>query len=244
MGKKLNLIGQKYNLLTVLEETEQRDNSGCVLWKCQCDCGNITYASSNSLRTNHKRSCGCLNIKQVKALGKSNLIDLTGQKFGKLTVLNRVEGMTNSDRRVFWNCQCDCGNTYIANGHSLKDGSLQSCGCLKSVGEQKVAELLSLNGIYYEREKIFSDFPRLRFDFYVQNRYIIEYDGKQHFQDYSWGSTEHTLEESQKKDKIKNDYCFSNNIPIIRIPYTHLKNISIEDLVLETSNFIVKEEQE
>lgn len=241
MGKKINLIGQKYNLLTVLEETNQRDSSGCILWKCQCDCGNITYASSNALRTNHKKSCGCLNINQIKAVGKLNLIDLTGQRFGKLTVLNRIEDMTNSDRRVFWNCQCDCGNNYIANGHQLKNGNLQSCGCLKSVGEQKIAELLSLNNLAYEKEKIFLDLPRCRFDFYVQNKYVIEYDGKQHFQDYSWGSTQHTLEESQKKDKIKNDYCFSKNIPIIRIPYTHLKNLKIEDLLLDTSRFIIKE---
>lgn len=34
MGKKLNLIGQKYNRLTVLEETSERDSSGCIIWKC------------------------------------------------------------------------------------------------------------------------------------------------------------------------------------------------------------------
>jgi hypothetical protein len=36
---------------------------------------------------------------------------------------------------------------------------------------------------------------------------------------------------------IKNQWCKENNIPLIRIPYTHLKDLSIEDLILETSKF-------
>lgn len=70
---------------------------------------------------------------------------------------------------------------------------------------------------------------------------MIEYDGKQHFQDYNWGNESHSLVDSQQRDKEKNEFCWKNNIPIIRIPYTHYNNLSIEDLLLETSNFIVKE---
>ena len=70
MGKKIDLTGQKYNRLTVIKESPKRDSSGCVMWECQCDCGNITYASSNALRSNHKRSCGCLNKEQAAEIGR------------------------------------------------------------------------------------------------------------------------------------------------------------------------------
>lgn len=45
--------------------------------------------------------------------------------------------------------------------------------------------------------------------------------------------------QTQKHDKIKNNWCKENNIPIIRIPYTKLHNIQIEDLLLDTSNYII-----
>ena len=40
-------------------------------------------------------------------------------------------------------------------------------------------------------------------------------------------------------DNLKNEYCFSHQIPIIRIPYTHLEDISLTDLELATSNYIL-----
>lgn len=238
MGKKIDLTGQKYNRLTVIKESPKRDSSGCIIWECQCDCGNITYASSNALRSNHKRSCGCLNKEQITELGYNNCEDITGLKFGKLTVISKSD--IRKDRKVHWNCICDCGNYYIANGKSLRRGDVQSCGCLKSIGEQKISNLLSENNINYEREKIFSDFSPYRYDFYVDNNYIIEYDGKQHFQEYCWGGKIHPLIESQTRDALKNEYCHNNNIPIIRIPYTHLEDLQIEDLMLETTTFLVK----
>lgn len=48
-----------------------------------------------------------------------------------------------------------------------------------------------------------------------------------------------SLEEQKEKDNYKNDWCKNNNIPLIRIPYTHLKDLCIEDLLLETSTFII-----
>lgn len=54
-------------------------------------------------------------------------IDLVGKTYGKLTVMTRAE---NQGRRVMWLCQCECGNTTVVRGDSLKDGSTKSCGCL------------------------------------------------------------------------------------------------------------------
>ena len=54
--------------------------------------------------------------------------DLTGRKFGRLTVIE-FSGVTN-DRRTKWKCICDCGNEKVIIGKNLKNGNTKSCGCL------------------------------------------------------------------------------------------------------------------
>ena len=55
-------------------------------------------------------------------------IDLTGETFGNLKVIRRVEN--NHNRQPRWLCECKCGNTYIAEGRYLKSGRTKSCGCI------------------------------------------------------------------------------------------------------------------
>lgn len=65
-AKKLfskNIAGEKFYKLTALEPTEERGSDGSIIWKCQCDCGNIHYVSTNSLKTGAISSCGCLRSK-------------------------------------------------------------------------------------------------------------------------------------------------------------------------------------
>lgn len=57
-----------------------------------------------------------------------NLIDLTGQRFGRLTVIDRVG--KNRHREAVWSCQCDCGNECLVGGYNLRSGHSTSCGCL------------------------------------------------------------------------------------------------------------------
>lgn len=56
------------------------------------------------------------------------LIDITGQKFGRLTVIE-MAGRSKSGR-VLWRCKCDCGNEKIVKGVELRKGCVCSCGCL------------------------------------------------------------------------------------------------------------------
>ena len=77
-----------------------------------------------------------------------------------------------------------------------------------------------------------------RFDFYVNNQYLIEFDGKQHFNLDGWDG-KIGLQRNQEHDAYKNQWCKDNNISLIRIPYTHYKDLCLEDLLLETSKFIV-----
>ena len=53
-------------------------------------------------------------------------IDLTGQRFGRLTVLQR-NGV--KDGHAAWKCNCDCGNQTTVNGRHLRSGKIRSCGC-------------------------------------------------------------------------------------------------------------------
>jgi hypothetical protein len=58
------------------------------------------------------------------------LIDLTNQRFGRLTVLRRILPNTK-DQKARWLCQCDCGNQTISTGRDLRAGHTKSCGCLQ-----------------------------------------------------------------------------------------------------------------
>jgi len=112
MGRhKLDLTGQKFGRLTVLEDVGRR--KGRVLWRCLCDCGAIVDIGAGNLQNGKTQSCGCYKREQTS---KRSRIDLIGQKFGRLTVLEDVG--RNKHRHVIWRCLCDCGNTVdVIAGH-------------------------------------------------------------------------------------------------------------------------------
>lgn len=68
---KNNLIGQKFEYLTVIEEMDKREY-GKVIWKCQCDCGNIVYLNTSRLTSGNDTSCGC----KTCSLGENNIRNL------------------------------------------------------------------------------------------------------------------------------------------------------------------------
>ena len=61
------IIGEKFNKLTVLDKTDKRTKEGSIIYKCKCECGNITFATSRDLKSGHKKSCGCIKTKNFKA---------------------------------------------------------------------------------------------------------------------------------------------------------------------------------
>ena len=123
MGKIKDLTGEVFGRLTVLEMTSERKNRQ-VVWKCKCDCGNITNVVGQALRTGHTKSCGCLNYE------KKDLDSLIGQKFGKLTVLKRSDYSFNN--KVYWTCECECGKRLDVNGTDLRNKNIDSCSNCKT----------------------------------------------------------------------------------------------------------------
>ena len=228
-----DFMGRRFGRLVVIDRAEN-DKFGHRHWVCKCDCGNIKIVKADSLKRGHTQSCGCLHSEVVHSM---KFIDLTGQKFGKLT----AESYHAESGKVYWKCKCDCGNYTTVVSQNLKNGHTQSCGCISgSFGEENIALLLRDNNIDFEREKTFKDLPRRRFDFYIPslNR-VIEFDGKQHFQPCSWNKTEEDFDISTTRDEEKNIYCFKNGIEIIRIPYTERDNITIEMIL--GNKYLLKE---
>ena len=180
------------------------------------------------------------NIKGKKVNNITTTIDLTNQIFGKLTVLYKTEKRA-SNGGIYWHCKCECGKEKDILGQSLRNGSCISCGEHSNIskGNSKIIELLNENKISYETEKKFEtckDKTYLPFDFFVEDKYLIEYDGIQHYDKDSLFDYDYT----HSHDLIKSQWCKNNNIPLIRIPYTHYNDLCIDDLLLETSKFIEK----
>ena len=248
---KKDLTKQKFNHWTVLYLDKERTESSSgrrTYWVCQCDCEDKTIRSvrSDGLTSGKSKSCGCENRRlaseRMKKLGSNTAVkqDLTNKDFGYWHVIDRAE---NQNGHVAWNCQCKCGTKRIVLRQSLTSGASQSCGCMKrSHGEMAIAKILQMNNINFVEEYTIDLFfnaktNKARFDFFVEDKYAIEFDGIQHFQETNFHHG--TLEERQEHDKIKNQWCKENNIPLIRIPYTHLSELSIKDLLLETTKWRV-----
>ncbi len=170
----------------------------------------------------------------------SQMIDITGKIFGKWTVLYKTN-KRNTGGVIYWHCRCECGNEKDVLGTSLRAGRSLSCGLHSNIskGNVKIADILDQANIFYQTQKKFStckDIKELPFDFFINHEYLIEYDGQQHFKKDSVFNYKYT----HQHDLLKSKWCKENNIPLIRIPYTHYKNLKLEDLLLETSSFIEK----
>ena len=83
------------------------------------------------------------------------LIDMTGRKYGKLTVLKYI---ASKKREATWICICDCGKFTVAAGSKLRSGHTRSCGCLKS---ELLVKKLTTHG--ESKTKLFKIYNNLRF---------------------------------------------------------------------------------
>ena len=134
MSSLIDLTGQTFGRLTV-KEYQGTNDKGIHMWLCRCECGNEKVARGDALRYGQTRSCGCLAHEAHIALGKgstgrksSRFIDLTGQTFGFLTVLER--GENNAHGQARWRCRCVCGRETLVVAAKLRNGRTISCGCM------------------------------------------------------------------------------------------------------------------
>ena len=227
-----NIIGKKYNHLTVLEKSEKRIG-GKIGYKCQCDCEKktILYVSKTDLENNHTTSCGC-------ARRKYKIGDIISNK----QIIGYI-GSKNNNGHYYYKVKCLlCGREYEAIGQTLE--KTVGCGCQKSIGEFNIIQILQQNNIKYYKEYCFPN-SLLRFDFALldkdNNIYrLIEFDGEQHYEQNIKNSGWNTYEKYQytlKNDLKKNQIAKDNNIPLVRIPYWERDNITLK-LLLEDKYLI------
>ena len=136
-----------------------------------------------------------------------NFIDLTGQKFGRLTVISKAEN--SADGHIRWLCNCECGNSITTRGTCLRSGITKSCGCLVS---DKVRELNKANRKY--------------------NTYDLSGD---YGIGYASNTNEDFYFDLEDYDKIK-DYCWYSNSDGYLCSRENNKEIIMHRFIMNESN--------
>lgn len=122
--KPIDLTGEVFDKLTVLKITDERNSYGRTLYECVCECGNPVYATASNLKRGEIKMCKSCRSQMM-------VIDLKGQRFGKLTVIQQhLPDGERKNRQTHWLCKCDCGNENITTTGALRSGAVSSCGCL------------------------------------------------------------------------------------------------------------------
>ena len=244
--------GVRVGKLILLEKFRENNRT---YWKCKCDCGKIVNKRQDNLSAGARglkggtRSCGCKSENIFKKRNEGvKKEDLTGSIINGMKLLSKTNKQDNNRSFYYW-VECPfCHNVYLQSIRHIKDGHFKKhCGCLKnkSFNEEKINQLLEVDNISFIEQYIFPDCKyknQLMFDFYVNNQYIIEYDGKQHFEIIDFFGGEEEFKKQRERDLIKNKYCFDHNIPLIRIPYN--AEYTLDDLKLETTRFLLTPENE
>jgi hypothetical protein len=207
-----------------------------VWWKCdKHDDHEWESTISNKTRNSIHMGCPCCAGNKVVlstclATTHPNIIEKWHPTKNSITPFDISFG---SSKRIWW--KCNNNHEWIATVNWMVDCTEKGGNgcplCNESVGEKKIKNILDTLGINYEVQKRFEDCKHKRtlpFDFYLpNNNMLIEYDGIQHFKSIEIFGGSDGLKQTEKRDKIKNEYATKNNIHLLRIPYT--KFDSIED---------------
>ncbi|KAA3598797.1 MAG: hypothetical protein D8M57_13105 [Candidatus Scalindua sp. AMX11] len=113
------LKGLRFGRLEVLGFSHLNKHKNAC-WLVLCDCGKSKVVMGYCLKNGDTRSCGCISKSE----------DITGHRFGRLTVLGF--GYRSPRREGYWRVLCSCGKMKIVRGADMKNGKIQSCGCLRS----------------------------------------------------------------------------------------------------------------
>lgn len=240
MKKAIDISGQKFGKWLVLEKSNKQTSNHVTYWYCKCECGNICEVAGTDLRAGKTTQCRiCAGTAPNKKVTNTTTYKAAkhqekeiGQRYGKLVITDFAYQTLGGS---MWKCKCDCGNEIITRINNLHSGRTQSCGCIKSMGEEEISKILKDNHIDFIREYSFNDLVglkggKLRFDFAIFKETklikLIEFQGRQHYepQNTNWNDlTEH--------DELKRQYCKEHNIALLEIPYNKLHHLDINYLL-------------
>ena len=122
-----DLTGQRFGMVVVEQQLESTGR-GDRRWLCRCDCGNTYISTTGNLKRRTVANCGCLKSP-----------DLTGQIFGRLTVLGRSDKRSPRGKRTSpqWECRCECGAITYKATDTLKNPDQSMC---KDCADQRHAK--------------------------------------------------------------------------------------------------------
>ena len=221
-NNRINVVGNKYGRLTILEIIP---NTQPTRVKCVCDCGNVYIGRQADIICGHTHSCGCLHKDMTS---ESNTKNWSGM-ISEYGVEFLHQDTMNHKGQWLWRCKCGiCRHEFTALPAKINNGHITSCGCaLQSAGERYILSVLQELKADFVEQYSFQECKYkqlLRFDFAVfeNNKllYLIEYDGKQHFEPIDWFGGIDGFEATKIRDGLKNKFCQERNIPLLRFPYT------------------------
>lgn len=236
-ASKKDITNQRFGRLVALYATDKRSGSA-IIWHCVCDCGNECDVAVSCLTKGDTQSCGCLRKEQI---GETHKKDIAGLRFGKIVALYATD--KRSGTHIIWHCICDCGNECDVSIGKLTSGHTQSCGCIHSFGEQKIASILETKNINFKSQYTRNDCrysktnAMCRFDFALFDDSdnllcVIEYNGIQHYQYKGSGwNTRENFEKTVERDKEKYALCKQLNIPLYIIKYNDNIEEAIENIL-------------
>lgn len=228
-----NVNGKQFGNLFVVETLW---NESPVKLKCKCDCGNDYIGIKRDIVSGHTRSCGCLHKTRTRI---SNTKDFAGRisSYG-IKLIKRSK--KNNNGVWLWECECGlCNSHFTALPAKIFNGHITSCGCAKSSSKERlISSILQNHQVNFKEQFSIEECKYkyvLRFDFAIfkndKLQCLIEYDGKQHYIPIPYWGGEESLNLTQIRDKIKNDYCQEAKIPLYRLPYT-LTDSEIEQTII------------
>lgn len=215
--------GDRFTLLS-----EYHNNCTKVKLRCN-ECGNIIYKRPAKMMGQDNEGCYICNGKNHYKT-KESLQEEVNAKFPDNYIILGDYVRARTPLLVL-NTKCD--HTYNISPDNLLRG--KGCPlCRQSSYEDYVDEYLSLSDFSYIKQKTFDDLKgvggrSLKFDYYLTDYNIcLEIDGQYHYYNNAWENREDYLKDHRncvQNDAIKNDYCKSHNIPLVRIHYSELHNI-------------------
>lgn len=133
-----NLLGKQFGKLRVLALSPDTDDFGKLQWLCKCSCGTVVEVLGDYLINGTITACDYYrHTEKINHDKRGNPANMLGRRSGKLTVISSTFERDPNNGSIKWKCQCDCGNiTYVSTTH-LKNRTVRSCGCLRSMCHKK-----------------------------------------------------------------------------------------------------------
>lgn len=107
----------------------------------------------------------------IKRKGTSRRIDITGQKFNRLTVISFCK------EKMKWLCKCDCGNMTYVDGNKIRTGSTTSCGCRARETREQLAKANTTHGLYAKHSRLVNIYNAMQQRCYNKNCPAYEFYG-------------------------------------------------------------------